>query len=303
VAESAADAKRGSKTWGPAGGTAGVCITCGAPARTSRAFYCAEHVPAKNHGRPVAPRETSTLLAAGAESESTPSDNGAAGEAYAEQTPREPKHAKKESTGLLGKFWSPGNKDKEPGSVAEKLGLPKTTERKPVVAKRRVSTADFWGDLVSPAAALSARAGYVPMARAMEWSSPVVGEIIEDATKGTLPDKLIQPIVRNSEKWADLFDLLGFWGAIGMAQRNPANAQGSLEFARKRLVNLLPRIAANIKKERAKERQAVEALVELMPDISELFPDMGPNDDPVALLIQSLFAAPETPAQEYAGAS
>ena len=232
-----------------------------------------------------APRETSPV--------EVEVQSDGAGEAYAEQTPREPKHAKKESTGLLGKFWSPGNKDKEPGSVAEKLGLPKTTERKPVVAKRRVSTADFWGDLVSPAAALSARAGYVPMARAMEWSSPVVGEIIEDATKGTLPDKLIQPIVRNSEKWADLFDLLGFWGAIGMAQRNPANAAGSLEFARKRLVNLLPRIAANIKKERAKERQAVEALVELMPDISELFPDMGPNDDPVALLIQSLFAAPE----------
>jgi len=292
VAESAADAKRGSKTWGPAGGTAGVCITCGDPARTSRAFYCAEHVPAKNHGRPVAPRETSPV--------EVEVQSDGAGEAYAEQTPREPKHAKKESPGLLGKFWNTDSKDKEPGSVAEKLGLPKTTERKPTVAKRRVSTADFWGDLVAPAAGLSARAGYVPMARAMEWSSPVVGEIIEDATKGTLADKAVQPFVRNAEKWQDLFDLLGFWAAIGMAQRNPANAQGSLEFARKRLVNLLPRIAANIKKERAKERQAVEALVELMPDISELFPDMGPNDDPVALLIQSLFAAPEQ-AQEPVG--
>jgi hypothetical protein len=234
---------------------------------------------------PRAPRETSPV--------EVEVQSDGAGEAYAEQTPREPKHAKKESPGLLGKFWNTDSKDKEPGSVAEKLGLPKTTERKPTVAKRRVSTADFWGDLVAPAAGLSARAGYVPMARAMEWSSPVVGEIIEDATKGTLADKAVQPFVRNAERWQDLFDLLGFWGAIGMAQRNPANAAGSLEFARKRLVNLLPRIAANIKKERAKERQAVEALVELMPDISELFPDMGPNDDPVALLIQSLFAAPE----------
>ena len=218
----------------------------------------------------------------------------APGSAYSseEQTPREPKHAKKESTGLfgqgIGRFWGA---DKEPS--AEKLGLPKTTERKPTVAKRRVSTADFWGDLVAPAAGVSARAGYVPMARAMEWSSPVVGEIIEDATKGTLADRAVQPFVRNAEKWQDFYDLIGFWAAIGMAQRNPAQAQGALDFARKRLVNLLPKIAKNIKAERAKERQAVEALVELMPDISELFPDMGPNDDPVALLIQSLFAAPE----------
>ena len=265
------------------GSKAGNCSICGAPAYSSAAFRCEEHRTA--HGRPAVPRETLPPLA---EAE-VPSENGA-GEAYAERTPTEPKHAKKESTGLLGgipKFWESG-KDKETTPAA-----PKTTERKPTVAKRRVSTADFWGDLVAPAAGLSARAGYVPMARAMEWSSPVVGEIIEDATKGTLADKAVQPFVRNAEKWQDLFDLLGFWGAIGMAQRNPANAAGSLEFARKRLVNLLPRIAANIKKERAKERQAVEALVELMPDISELFPDMGPNDDPVALLIQSLFAAPE----------
>jgi hypothetical protein len=224
-----------------------------------------------------------------------------AGEAYAETKPTEPKHARKEDKGLFGSFWQ--SKDRASDSGPAPAVSPKTAERKPTVAKRRVSTAEFWGDLVGPASALSARAGYVPMARAMEWSSPVVGEIIEDATKGTLPDRLVQPFVRNSEKWSDLFDLLGFWGAIGLAQRNPAQAPAALDFARKRLVNLLPRIAANIKKERAKERQAVEALVELMPDLAELFPDMGPNDDPVALLITSLFAAPETPVQEYVDVS
>lgn len=215
-------------------------------------------------------------------------EDGAAG-AYAERTPTDPKAVKAKETGkgILGKLWAGGTKEDAPAAAA-----PTTTERKPSAPKRRASTADFWGDLVGPAAALSARAGYVPMARAMEWSSPVVGEIVEDATKGTLADRAIQPFVRNSEKWQDLFDLLGFWGAIGMAQRNPAQAQAALDFARKRFVSLLPRIAANIKKERAKERQAVEALTELLPDIRELFPDMEPGDDPVGLLIQSLFAAP-----------
>jgi hypothetical protein len=264
---------KASGTWGPDGGVAGTCIKCGAPARSPRAFYCEEH--RTDQPRPTVPVEA-------------PSDDPDAGEAYAERTPTEPKHAKKEDKGLLGRLWGEKKEDKvdapAKGSAAE---------RRPAVPKRRAATADFWGDLVGPAASLSARAGYVPMARAMEWSSPVVGEIVEDATKGTLADKVVQPFVRNAEKWQDLFDLLGFWGAIGMAQRNPAQAEASLAFARKRFVSLLPRIAANIKKERAKERQAVEALTELLPDIRELFPEAGPDDDPVGLLIQSLFAAPE----------
>ena len=213
-------------------------------------------------------------------------DSGTAGEVYAERTPTMPGKTGDGGKGLLGRFW--GAKEKEPTNGT----APKTTERKPSAPKRRVSAASFWGDMVGPVSAVAARAGYVPMARAMQWSSPVAGEIIEDATKGTVVDRLIQPVVRNSEKWQDLGDLLGFWAAIGVAQRNPAQSGAALAFARGRLVNLLPRIAANIKKERARERDAVEALTELMPDLKELFPDMGPDDDPVELLIRSLFAAP-----------
>lgn len=283
MAETVADLKRGSGTWGPVGGTAGTCMKCGNPARSPRAFYCEEHRQEK--GRPVKQPAAPSLDDAVMPDEVIQAPT--AGDAYVEQKPTDPKaEKKKDSGGLLGKLWSErSNKDN--------ATPPKTDERKPVTPKRRASTAGFWGDLVGPVSAVSARAGYVPMARAMEWSSPVVGEIIEDATKGTLIDKGIQPFVRNSEKWQDLFDLLGFWGAIGMAQRNPAQAPAALDFARKRLVNLLPRIASNIRKEREKEKKAVEALIELMPDIRELFPEAGPDDDPVGLLIQSLFAAPE----------
>ena len=151
-------------------------------------------------------------------------------------------------------------------------------------------------------AGLVGRAGYVPTARSMMWSSPVAGEIIEDATKGTPVDRVIQPLARNSEKWSDLFDLLGFWAAIGVAQANPAQADQALGFARKRLVSLLPRIAANIVKQRAKEREAVEAVALLIPDLGELFPDghVPTGVDPVDALLSSLFAAPEA-AEEPVG--
>jgi hypothetical protein len=234
------------------------------------------------------PRETSP---------EAPSENGA-GEVYAERTPTEPK-ASAPKSGLLGKFWAGKEKEEKNGTVPRGT----SPERRPAAPKRRTGTAAFWGDLVGPVSAVAARAGYVPMSRAMQWSSPVAGEIVEDATKGTLVDKLVQPVVRNSEKWQDLFDLLGFWAAVGVAQRNPAQAQTALGFARSRLVNLLPRIAANIKKERAKEREAVQALTELMPDIAELFPDAGPDDDPVSLLIESLFAMPGQPVPEPAHAA
>jgi hypothetical protein len=262
-------------------------MTCGGPARSARAFYCEEHVPAKNHGK----KKTAAAVVAPSDvaddTTPTPTFEGG-GEAYAERVPTDPKtEKKKDAGGLLAKLWnSTGSKDK--GEAP-----PKTEERRPAAPKRRSSTAGLWGDIVGPVSAISARAGYVPMARAMVWSGPVVGEIIEDATKGTPIDRVVQPFVRNSEKWEDLFDLLGFWSAIGIAQRNPAQAPAALDFARKRLVNLLPRIAKNIKAERARERAAVDALVELMPDIRELFPEAGPDDDPVGLLIQSLFAAPE----------
>ncbi len=266
---------------------AGTCMTCGEEARSPRAFYCEEHRPPSHSKRRIEIPEGWSVESNPITTVDPPND-GAAGEVYAERTPTEPKAAKENGKGLLSKLW--GNKEDKPESTAP---APKTPERRPVAPKRRVATAEFWGDLVSPASAVAARSGYVPMARAMEWSSPVVGEIVEDATRGTLADRAVQPFVRNAAKWQDLWDLLGFWGAIGMAQRNPAQADAALDFARKRFVNLLPRIAANIKKERAKERQAVEALTELMPDIRELFPEMGPDDDPVTLLIQSLFAAPE----------
>ena len=175
------------------------------------------------------------------------------------------------------------------GGPAKPAGKPTKETRPKQPAPRRVSTQDFWADGVEGFSSLFARTGYVPMSRAMAWSSPVAGEIIEDATKGTLIDKGIQPIVRNAEKWQDLFDLIGFWAAIGVAQAQPEKAPMALVFARKRLVNLLPKIASSMAKQRKKEREAAEALATLMPEMEEL--QLG--DDPVTALIEMLFAAPD----------
>jgi hypothetical protein len=273
--------------WGPPGGVKGICLVgMGAPetehaARSGQSFYCEDHNKVKT-------KATVTPAADPSEPESPPSPDGGGG-AYSDAERRPgtppPKSPKRGLTALLGK--------KSPGGDASPTDSPSSRERHPSANKaRRVGTLDFWGDVVEGGASVVGRAGYVPMARSMAWSSPVAGEIIENATKDTFVDKLIQPVVRNQAKWQDLFDLLGLWGAIGIAQANPAQAPVAIKFARGRLVALLPRIAANIKKEREKERKAAEALLEVMPDLREMFPDADPDDDPMDLLMAMLFTAP-----------
>jgi hypothetical protein len=261
-----------------AGHTRGVCVTCGEPARNEKAFYCDEHTkatPKKKSKSSPRPRASHPAEPVPEGSAPDPVD-GSAGPLYSsdERRPTEGKAAGR----TLGSRLFRG-KDQSAGAPP---------------SKRRVSTSGVWSDAVGGVAALAGNAGYVPLGRAMVWSSPVAGEIIEDATKGTPVDRIIQPIARNGEKWQDLFDLLGLWAAVGVAQANPAQANQALNFARKRFVSLLPRIAANIKKQREKEREAVEAVTELMPDIADLFPDgqIPEGEDPINALIMALFAPP-----------
>jgi len=234
----------------------------------------------------------SSAAAPSGETGPPPSPDGAGG-AYADagNRPTEPKAPKPK--GLAAKLFG-GGSDGDAASSPGGTGRP--TERRPAVPKRRVSTAEFWGEALGPAASLAARNGYVPMARAMVWSAPVAGDIIEDVTKGTFIDKGAQVLCRQSERWESLFDLIGFWGAIGMAQANPAQAPAAMGFARKRFVKLLPRIAKKIRDERKKEQEAVDAMMDLMPDLRDLFPDVDltdPGVDPIMLLLDSLFAAPQ----------
>lgn len=190
--------------------------------------------------------------------------------------------------GLFDRIRSQKPRDGGPGP--SEPGKPET---RPTVPKpRRVSTQEFWGDVIEAGSGMVARTGYVPMSRAMAMTSPVGGEIIEDATKGTLIDRGVQPLVRNAAKWQDLGDYLGFIFAIGAAQAQPERAPIMLAFARKRLVNLLPKIAANMVKQRKREKAAAEAIQTIMPEFADL--DLG--DDPVGGLIEMLFAAPEQPA-------
>lgn len=174
-----------------------------------------------------------------------------------------------------------------------------TDERKPGTVKAsitkrgsslaRVSTADFWSDVVEGLVPVVSRGGLPAMGRAIAWTSPVAGDIIEDVTKDGIVDKLVQPVARNQRKYEDLFDLLGLWAAVGYMQTNPDTAFQAVEFAKKRIKRLLPRISKKIVKERKEEKAAAQAMAEIMPEIMDFARDMGLEDDPIEALLRMMF--------------
>ncbi len=184
---------------------------------------------------------------------------------------------------------------------------PETAERKPgsapkaSITKRgsslaRVSTSEFWSDVVEGLVPVVSRGGLPAMGRAIAWTSPVAGDIIEDVTRGGIVDKIVQPVARNQRKYEDLFDLIGLWAAVGYMQTNPDQAFQAVEFAKKRIKRLLPRISKKIVKERKDEKAAVEAMAEIMPEILDFAREVGLEDDPIEALLQMMFvqvAAPE----------
>jgi hypothetical protein len=186
-------------------------------------------------------------------------------------------------------------------------GAPETGERKPGAGPKssvkkssslaRVSTADFWSDVVEGLVPVVSKGGLPAMGRAISWTSPVAGDIIEDVTKGGIVDKIVQPVARNQRKYEDLFDLIGLWAAVGYMQTNPNQAYQAVDFAKKRIKRLLPRISKKIVKERKEEKEAVQAMAEIMPEILEFAREVGLEDDPIEALLRMMFqdAVPTEP--------
>jgi hypothetical protein len=205
----------------------------------------------------------------------------------AEQRPGGEEHAPAPRPGLLDRLTGK-NRPKLPATKEKRPGKP---------VGRRVATAGLWSDAVGFAATGAARAGQVPLSRAMAWTSPVAGEIIEDATKGTFVDRVAQPLARNYGRWDDLGALLGVWAGTAYLSQNPESPIG-FQMVRGGLKKLLPKIAQNVKKEAERERQAAEAITVVLPDL--FGPDVDLGDDPLTGLVNMLFAPVpgEPPAEE-----
>lgn len=172
---------------------------------------------------------------------------------------------------------------KNAGEEIKSKGL-KTSETKPKAYTKRVSGADSIGDAWSALGGLISRnPRHRPSGMLLQWQSAAAGEIIDEAIKGTVIDRMI---VQKAVKARGRFDLIGsvlLPPAIVFAiEMNPDRAPMLIPVLENSLRNSLPHMVPAVKKARKREEEQAEA-------IRELFPDAPEGIDPVKELINELF--------------
>ena len=170
--------------------------------------------------------------------------------------------------------------------------LPKTREQRPSVAKgRRVSAAQTIEDVWSGIGGLAVRSGTnAPVGRCLQWQAPVAGEMLDEAVKGTVFDKiLLQRIAKGRGRFDAVGAVFGPPLIVLAIQRNPQNSELLFPLLKASIRNSLPLMVPAIKKVKAREEAAEEAA-------RELFPDLLPGEDPVDAIMEMMFLG-WTPAQ------
>jgi len=195
--------------------------------------------------------------------------------------------------GLFDRF-----KKKKPAADGASKAAPTTKERRPKAQTRpgrRVSAADTLGDVWSGIGSLAIRSGtHVPLGRCLQFQAPVAGEMLDEAARGSIIDKmLLQPVVKTRGRFDLLGAVLGPPLIVLAIERNPAKAEALMPMLRSSIRASLPLMVPAIKKVQEKERKAAEAA-------AELFPDLAPGEDPVDAIIAMMFSdwVPNVPQPE-----
>ncbi len=205
---------------------------------------------------------------------------------------------------------SPYVEERVPGSTEK----PKATKRwpwqrdRPVkakVVKKRVSTAGLaemlWGETGR---------GLIrhdpPVGRVLVMQAPFVGDIVDEAVKGTIADKLLQPIARTYETAEGLSAIVGVPLLVGMLERHPERAPVLMPMLRASIAPMLVQMAKGALKAEKRRQETVEAMESvaefLPPELMALVREGGLS--PEDALIDLIFGPPEPePEQEEARAA
>lgn len=176
-----------------------------------------------------------------------------------------------------------------------------TKEKRPGGAslRGRVSAADTIADVWQGAGSLATRnPKHVPLGRFLQWQAPVAGEMLDDAVKGSLMDKLVLQRVVKARGRLDLASaVLAPPILIYLLENNPSLLPTIGPLLESSIRNSLPLMVPAIKKMKAKAAAADEAARELFAD-DDTF---DPNQDPVQQIIAMLFADWAPPPQSAEG--
>lgn len=196
------------------------------------------------------------------------------------------------------KWWKGREKASAPGDGTPP---PTTRERRPATGKggRRESGAETISDAWSALGSMAIRTGsHAPLGRCMQWQAPVAGEMLDEAIKGSIVDKMaLQRVVKGRQRFDVLGAVFGPPLLVLAIERNPQNAQTLMPMLASSIRHSLPLMVPAIKKAKERERKVQEATALLFEDD----PDFPKGVDPVEYILQMMFEgwiAPEPPQPE-----
>ena len=137
--------------------------------------------------------------------------------------------------------------------------------RQPKVHKRRSLedlAADGWGVM----AALVHSQGLVPTSRVLRMQAPVAGVILEDTLRGTLADRVLQPLARSTEKSREIGALIGPPLIVSVLSVKPGLAPQLLPILKSSLRSWILIAGPKMK---ALEKREAKAMEEMGLDSSE----------------------------------
>jgi hypothetical protein len=125
---------------------------------------------------------------------------------------------------------------------------------------RRVSLEDVaagaWGLLGHAAQSY----GLVPTGRALVMQAPVAGMILEDTLKGTIVDRIAQPLARGGESAKELSALFGVPALVTLVTVRPEAAEMALPILKRLMRDWAILAGPKIKAREKREKKALEAL-------------------------------------------
>lgn len=163
-------------------------------------------------------------------------------------------------------------------------------------AARRVSTSPLTESVLSFVGGGLEKMGQGPLGFVVGFTSPVAGEIVDDVVAGTLVDKIVQPLVRGSEKYQNLGALLACYGSVAWASNAPEAADQAYGLFQWSMTVLLPLQGKQMVKRQKDHQKAAEAMADVMPELVQM---LGP--DPIRGLWERMWQQPQpSPAEEPA---
>lgn len=163
-------------------------------------------------------------------------------------------------------------------------------------ARRRVSLENLgsmlWGGLSKLVTAAGTE--YVPVARMMAFQAPVAGAVLEDVTRGTAADRIVQPVARLVESGGAAGALIGPPLLVGLVCRRPdlyPVARPMITSAMRQWVIVA---GPKLREMRRREEKFAEEMAEFSAEFDGLTIDQ---------LLDEVFRPPEEMMQEMARAA